>query len=150
MIQCFFLLSCLVLALAVQFLVFLVLQSSRWGRESWLLYFNCLLDAMWLLVLCVSSSWCWGLVSIVWLWRCFRVKQAFFLAGQYPIARLLLRQFSLHKYRLVHQYHAPSLIVVHTLYVCVSSVGTGDTVRVHPPVWAFTGHISNECQNLKC
>ena len=25
-------------------LSFLVLQSSRWGSESWLLYFNCLLD----------------------------------------------------------------------------------------------------------
>ena len=25
------------------FMSFLVLQSSRWGRESWLLYFYCLL-----------------------------------------------------------------------------------------------------------
>ena len=25
------------------FVSFLVLQSSHWGRESWLLYFNCLL-----------------------------------------------------------------------------------------------------------
>ena len=29
---------------------FLVLQSSCWGRESWLLYFNCPLNVMWLLV----------------------------------------------------------------------------------------------------
>ena len=41
----------------VQYLLsFLVLQSSRWGREKWLLYFNCLLDAIWLSVFCVSSS----------------------------------------------------------------------------------------------
>ena len=27
---------------------FIVLQSSRWGRESWLLYFNCALTVIWL------------------------------------------------------------------------------------------------------
>ena len=27
-----------------------------WGRESWLLYFNCLPDIMWLLVFCDSTS----------------------------------------------------------------------------------------------
>ena len=37
------------------------LQSS-WGRESWLLYFNCLPDVLWLLVFCGSSSQCRGLV----------------------------------------------------------------------------------------
>ena len=32
------------LCFVVYYLVsFLVLQSSRWGRESWLLYLNCLL-----------------------------------------------------------------------------------------------------------
>ena len=36
---------CLVLlSFVVHYLVsFLVLQSSRWGRETWMLYFNCLL-----------------------------------------------------------------------------------------------------------
>ena len=29
---------------------FLVSQSSRWERESWMLYFNCLLAVIWLLV----------------------------------------------------------------------------------------------------
>ena len=38
------------------FVSFLVLQSSRWGREGWLLYFNCLLGIMWLLLFCDSSS----------------------------------------------------------------------------------------------
>ena len=28
------------------FVSFLVLQSSLWGRESWLLDFNCLLDVL--------------------------------------------------------------------------------------------------------
>ena len=33
----------------MQYLVsFLVLQSSHWGRDSWLLYFHCLLDVIWL------------------------------------------------------------------------------------------------------
>ena len=45
-----------------KFVSFLVLRSSCRGRESWLLNFNCLLDVMWLLLFCVSSSWCHGLV----------------------------------------------------------------------------------------
>ena len=48
-------------------LYFLVLQESRWGRESWLLYFDFVLAVLWLLVLCVSSSWCCGLVFGLWL-----------------------------------------------------------------------------------
>ena len=49
----------------------LTLQPSRWERESWVLYFNCLIAAMWLmlLLLCDSSSWCRGLVCSVWLWN---------------------------------------------------------------------------------
>ena len=35
---------------------FLVLQSSRWGRESWLLYFCCVLNGMSLLSFFGSSS----------------------------------------------------------------------------------------------
>ena len=43
----------------MQYLVsFLVLQSSRWGRESWLLYLGCCLAVVWLLVLYVFSSRC--------------------------------------------------------------------------------------------
>ena len=38
---------CLVLGFVMQYLVsFLVLQSSYWGRESWLLYFFCLTDVL--------------------------------------------------------------------------------------------------------
>ena len=51
----------------MQYLVsFLVLKSSSCGRESCLLYFNCHVGAMWLLVLvfCVSSSRCYGLVQL--------------------------------------------------------------------------------------
>ena len=47
------------------FVSFLVLQSSRWERESWLLYFYCFLDAMWLLLFFASSSWYCGLVCSV-------------------------------------------------------------------------------------
>ena len=39
----------------IQYLVsFLALQSSGWGRESWLLYFNCVLAVVWLFECCVS------------------------------------------------------------------------------------------------
>ena len=45
----------LVLVLFCSTLVsFLVLQSSRWERKSWLLYFNCLFDVMWLFKCSVS------------------------------------------------------------------------------------------------
>ena len=36
---------------------FQVLQQSRWRRESWLLYFSCLLNAMWLLSFFASMGW---------------------------------------------------------------------------------------------
>ena len=40
----------------------LVLHPSRRRRESWLLYSDCMLAAMWLLVFSVSSSRCRGMV----------------------------------------------------------------------------------------
>ena len=46
--------SVIVLLFRIYFL--LVLVSSWWGRESWLLYFNCHPDALWQLVFCGSSS----------------------------------------------------------------------------------------------
>ena len=50
------------------FMSFLVLQSSRRGRESWLLCFYCLTYFFLLLMFCGSSSRCRGLVCHVWLW----------------------------------------------------------------------------------
>ena len=44
---------------------FLVLESSRRGRESWLLYFNCVITGMWLIMFCASFSWCHGLVCVI-------------------------------------------------------------------------------------
>ena len=37
--------------------VFLYVQSSCWGGGDLLLYFNCLLAVVWLIIFCVSSSW---------------------------------------------------------------------------------------------
>ena len=55
---------------------FLVLQPSRWGRESWLLYFYCLLDVMWLLFFLslrqVCSMWLWHFPVILTYFWCFR------------------------------------------------------------------------------
>ena len=70
LIRCLLLLTLFVgvLCLVLTLLCCLVLQSSWWGRESWLLYFNCLSDVLWLLVLCGSSSRCRGWVCSVWLW----------------------------------------------------------------------------------
>ena len=44
----------------------LVLQSSWWGRESWLLCLICLPDVSWWLS--GSSSRCHGVVCSLWLW----------------------------------------------------------------------------------
>ena len=72
LIQCWLLLplwdSVIVLCFAVRYCMsILVLQSSWWERESWLLYFDCLPDVSWLL--CRSSSRCNGFVCSLWL--CF-------------------------------------------------------------------------------
>ena len=59
--------SVIVLCLVVcYFMSILVLQSSWWGRESWLPCLVCLPDVSWLL--CGSSSWCHRFVCSLWLW----------------------------------------------------------------------------------
>ena len=51
------------------FVTFLVVQSFLWGRESWLLYFCCVLNVMSLLSFFGSSSQYNGLVCRMWLWH---------------------------------------------------------------------------------
>ena len=53
----------------------LVLQSSWWGGESWLLGFVCLPGVSWLL--CGSSSRCQGFVCSLWLWY-FRIIHTYY------------------------------------------------------------------------
>ena len=61
-----FLDSVIVLGFVVHYFVsILVLRSSRWGRESWLLCFVCLPCVLWLH--CGSSSRCHGCVCSLWL-----------------------------------------------------------------------------------
>ena len=55
---------CLVVFCMHYFVPFLGLQSSGRGRESWLLYFNCLCDVWFLFMFCDSSSW-WRCVIVV-------------------------------------------------------------------------------------
>ena len=73
-----FLLTCCLLSLPLKesvivlrfvvryFMSILVLQSSWWGRESWLLCLVCLPDVLW--GLCGSFSRCRGFVCSLWLW----------------------------------------------------------------------------------
>ena len=57
--------SVIVLCFVVRFFMsLLVLQSSWWGRENWLLCLVCLPGISWLL--CGSSSRCYGLVCRLW------------------------------------------------------------------------------------
>ena len=54
----------------------LVLQSSWWGRESWLLCLVCLPGVSWWL--CGSSSRCHGFVCGLWLWYFLIIITYFF------------------------------------------------------------------------
>ena len=59
--------SVIVLCFVVRyFMSILVLQSSWWGRESWLLCLICLPGVSWWLS--SSSSRCHGVVCSLWLW----------------------------------------------------------------------------------
>ena len=71
LIRCWLLLplwdSVIVLCFVARYIMsILVLQSSWWGRESWLLCLVCLPGVSWLL--CGSSSRCHGFVCSLWLW----------------------------------------------------------------------------------
>ena len=59
------------------FMSILVLQSSWWGRESWLLYLKCLPGVSWLL--CGSSSWDHGFVCSLWLWYFLTILTYYFI-----------------------------------------------------------------------
>ena len=72
MILCWLLLplwdSAIILCFVMRYFVsILVLQSSRLGRERWLLCFFCLPGVLWLL--CGFSSRCKGFVCSLWLWH---------------------------------------------------------------------------------
>ena len=55
--------------LCIFFVSFLDLQSSRWGRESWLLSLCSIFNVMFLVSFFASSSRFLGLVYSVWLWH---------------------------------------------------------------------------------
>ena len=83
-IRCWLLLplwdSLIVLCFVVRYIMsILVLQSSWWGRESWLLNFVCLPGVSWLL--CGCSSRCHRFICSLWLW-CFLIILTIFDPGQ--------------------------------------------------------------------
>ena len=72
------LLSVIVLCFVVRyFMSILVLQSSWWGRESWLLCLICLPGFSWWLS--CSSSRCHGVVCGLWLWYFLIILTYYFL-----------------------------------------------------------------------
>ena len=73
--------SVIVLCFVVRyFMSFLVLQSSWWGRESWLLCLFCLLVVSWWLN--GSSSRCHGVVCSLWLWYFLIILTYYFWVRQ--------------------------------------------------------------------
>ena len=78
--------SAIVLCFVVRnFMFILVLQSSWWGRESWLLCLICLPGVSWWLS--GSSSRCHGVVCGLWLWYLLTIltpsSQIFYWLFQY-------------------------------------------------------------------
>ena len=72
---------CIVLCFVVRYLMsILVLQSSWWGRESWLLCLICLPGVSWWLS--GSSSRCHGVVCGLWLWYFLIILTYFFRCFQ--------------------------------------------------------------------
>ena len=70
--------SVIVLCFVVRyFMSILVLQSTRWGRESWLLCLICLPGVSWWLS--GFSSRCHGVVCSLWLWYFLIILTYYFL-----------------------------------------------------------------------
>ena len=72
------------------FMSILVLQSSWWGRESWLICLVCLPGVLWLL-------WCHGIVCGLWLWYFLILIILFFkgmILGQSPLK--VVQRFPFH------------------------------------------------------
>ena len=70
------------------FMSILVLQSSWWGRESWLFCLICLPGVSWLL--CGSFSRCHGVVCGLLLWYFLIILTYYFLSGSYKGVKLPL------------------------------------------------------------
>ena len=78
--------SVIVLCFVVRyFMSILVLQSSWWGRESWLLCLICLPGVSWWLS--GSSSRCHGVVCSLWLWY-FLIILIYYFWPTDPILRV--------------------------------------------------------------
>ena len=82
--------SVIVLCFVVRnFMSLLVLQSSWWGRESWLPCLVCLPGVSWLL--CGSSARCHGFVCCLWLW--YFLINSLTIFGNSSFQRRLLEWF---------------------------------------------------------
>ena len=93
LIRCWLLLSLwdyvIVLYFVVRYFVsLLVLQSSWWGKESWLLCFVCLPGGSWLLS--GSSSRCHGFVCSLWLWYFLIILTYYFYV--FPLHESILKE----------------------------------------------------------
>ena len=66
----------------------LVLQSSWWGRESWLLCLVCLPGVSWWL--CGSYLRCHGFVCCLWLWYFLIILTYYFLGSEYSLYLLYM------------------------------------------------------------
>ena len=74
--------SVIVLCIVVRYLMsILVLQSSWWGRESWLICLICLPGVSWWLG--GSSSRCHGVVCSLWLWYFLIILTYYFFLSRY-------------------------------------------------------------------
>ena len=73
------------------FVSILILQSSWWEREIWLLCLVCLSGVSWLLS--GSSSWCHGFVCSLWLWYFLIIPTFYFCNFNFNLLHKILVGF---------------------------------------------------------
>ena len=119
--------SVTVLCFVVRYLMsILVLQSSWWGRESWLFCLICLPGVSWWLS--GSFSRCHGVVCGLWLWY-FLIILTYYFRQFFPNKVLYMHRWCLHGP--INSYHSfwwSNLILclynVDTLNICMKEFGS--------------------------
>ena len=87
------------------FMFILVLQSSWWGKESWLFCLICLPGVLWWLS--GSSSWCHGVVCGLWLWYFLIILTYYFFSNWLSFQI----QLSSTNYKWIWQYNNIGLVI---------------------------------------
>ena len=143
--------SVIVLCFVVRyFMSILVLQSSWWGRESWLLYLICLPGVLWWLG--VSSSRCHGVVCSLWLWY-FLIILTYYFCSKVPLNLTFWKYFQQIKLSILPSCcSCQPMISMPNLSTHVFVTIIKSQEKIKPVKWSFlnfnlNGQKISECKN---